>query len=73
MGQRDSFNKKTPAELVTRAQKREPLSARVKTDTKRILTRAAKEAKSSLSDLSAAILDDYAEWLDLQNKGKKND
>lgn len=71
MGQHESFTKKSPEELVTRAHKREPLSARVKTDTKKILTRAADEVGTSLSDLAAAILDDYAVWIASQKKGRK--
>lgn len=73
MAQRELFRKKSPQELVTRANKREPLSARVKSDTKKTLTKAAKTAGSSLSDLAAAILDDYADWLEIETKGKKND
>ena len=46
--------------------KREPLSTRVKTDTKKVLKVAAKEVKTSVSDFAAAVLDDYADWLDSQ-------
>jgi uncharacterized protein (DUF1778 family) len=63
--------KKSPEELVTRNHKREPLSARVKSDTKKTLEKAAKSAGTSLSDLAAAILDDYADWLSEQSKRKQ--
>jgi uncharacterized protein (DUF1778 family) len=71
MRQGKSKAMKTPEELVTRSQKREPLSARVKADTKGVLTKAAEKAGTSLSDLAAAILDDYAEWLVSTRKRKK--
>lgn len=63
--------KKAPEALVTRASSRVPLSARVKESTKETLTKSAEEIGTSLSDLAAAILDDYAEWLDSRKKGRK--
>lgn len=64
-------DRKTPEMLTTRA-KREPLSTRVKETTKEILDAAAEKADTSLSDLTAAILDDYAEWYERSgNKDKR--
>lgn len=54
--------RKQPKLLITKT-KRVPLSTRVKTNTKQTLMVAAKEAKTSVSDLTAAIVDDYCEWL----------
>ena len=45
--------------------KRAPLSTSVKLESKRTLQNAAKEAKTSISDLTASINDDYCEWLEL--------
>ena len=61
--------RKSPADLTLKS-KRTPLSTRVKSDTKRVLAQAAKTAKTTVSDLSAAILDDYAEWLKEQELTK---
>lgn len=63
--------KKAPEALVTRASSRVPLSARVKDSTKETLTKTAEKVGTSLSDLAAAILDDYAEWIEGQKKGRK--
>lgn len=51
---------------------RVPLSTRVLTSTKDILEKAAEENSLSLAELSANILDDYANWLNSENLKKKN-
>lgn len=53
--------KKTPEQLKVRGQK-VPLSTRVRTHTKEILENAANNSSTTLSDLVAAILEDYADW-----------
>jgi hypothetical protein len=55
--------KKSPEQLKVRGQK-VPLSTRVRAQTRESLEQAAKEADTTLSDLTAAILEDYAEWLE---------
>jgi uncharacterized protein (DUF1778 family) len=63
--------RKSP-EMLDIKSKREPLSTRVKESTKVLLETAADKAGTTLSDLTAAILDDYADWLaTLNNKKKK--
>lgn len=54
--------RKSPEHLTLKS-KKEPLSTRIKTQTKWTLKLAARYEKTSVSDLAAAILDDYAEWL----------
>jgi predicted HicB family RNase H-like nuclease len=68
MKRQNNDEKKVPENLVTRASTRVPLSARVKEETKEALAKAADGAGTSLSDLAAAILDDYAEWLMARKK-----
>ena len=58
----DRLDRKTPEELKSKF-KREALSTRVKHSTLQILKSEAKTAKTSLSDLAAGVLDEYAEWL----------
>ena len=62
-------DRKSPEMLAIKS-KREPLSTRVKSESKKLLKSAAKEAKTSVSDLTAAIIDDYCEWLELQQPKK---
>ena len=59
--------RKTPQELVSRTQKH-PLSTRVKVETYRALEHIAKEVETSLSDLSAGILEDYVRWYEEEKK-----
>ena len=63
---------KSPENLVKPRVERVPLSARVKSDTKEILLKAAGNVNTSLSDLAAAILDDYAEYLQRRKRGAAN-
>ena len=53
---------KSPEELVS-AEKRQPVSARIKEGSAKILKAEAKRLKVPVSSLFAAILDDYAEWV----------
>lgn len=66
---RSNVERKTPEELVSRTQKH-PLSTRVKVETYEALELIAKEVGTSLSDLSAGILDDYVHWYQSQPKGR---
>ncbi len=59
--------KKTPEQLKVRGQK-VPLSTRVREQTRKVLEQAAEESSTTLSDLTAAILEDYAEWLEGHQK-----
>lgn len=63
-------NYKTPDELVSDKEERQPLSTRVKAETKAILTKAAKEQNRKVGALASAILDDYATWLSQQKSRK---
>lgn len=63
----DRVDRKTPEELKSKF-KREALSTRVKLSTLQILKSEAKSAKTSLSDLAAGVLDEYAEWLSKKRK-----
>jgi hypothetical protein len=60
-------DRKSPEMLAIKS-KREPLSTRVKSESKKVLKSAAREAKTSVSDLTAAIIDDYCEWLETQKE-----
>ncbi len=59
--------KKTPEQLKVRGQK-VPLSTRVREQTRKSLEHAADESGTTLSDLASAILEDYADWLEGQEK-----
>lgn len=61
--------RKTPEELISKSQK-QPLSTRVKVETYKALEIIADEVGTSLSDLSAGILEDYIHWY--AEEGKKN-
>lgn len=63
--------RKIPEELKSKY-KREALSTRVKAETHQILEQQAKKIKTSLSDLSAGILDEYAEWLTARHTKQGN-
>lgn len=67
------IQRKVPKQLITKTQKH-PLSARVKVETYKALEKIADEVGTSLSDLSAGILDDYVHWYEEEGKktGKKN-
>lgn len=69
----NNVTRKTPEELVSKTQKH-PLSTRVRVETYDALEKIAEEVGTSLSDLSAGILDDYVKWFEEENKksGKKN-
>jgi thermostable 8-oxoguanine DNA glycosylase len=69
----NQVNRKTPDELISKT-KKQPLSARVKVETYEALEKIADEVGTSLSDLSAGILDDYVQWyLEQGNKvGKRH-
>ncbi len=45
-----------------------PLSTRILADTRKILEKAAKENGLSLAELTANVLDDYANWLGSEKK-----
>ena len=66
----NNVSRKTPEELVSKIQK-QPLSTRVKVETYEALELIAKEVGTSLSDLSAGILDDYVHWYEDERKKKK--
>jgi hypothetical protein len=66
----NNVTRKTPEELVSKTQK-QPLSTRVKVETYEALEHIAKEVGTSLSDLSAGILDDYVQWYEEEGKKKK--
>lgn len=63
-------NRKSPEELISKTQKH-PLSTRVKVETYQALEKIAVDLGTSLSDLSAGILDDYVLWY-LEEKKKKD-
>lgn len=65
------LDRKTPEELKSKIE-RVPLSTRVKEETRQILEKEAKKVKTSLSDLTAGILDEYADWLINKRKNKGN-
>jgi len=69
----NNVTRKTPEELISKTQK-QPLSTRVKVETYEALEQIAKDVGTSLSDLSAGILDDYVHWYEEEGKktGKKN-
>ena len=57
----NSVKRKTPEELVSKIQK-QPLSTRIKVETYKALEEIANNVGTSLSDLSAGILEDYVQW-----------
>lgn len=65
--------RKTPEELISKTQK-QPLSTRVRVETYKALEKIAEDIGTSLSDLSAGILEDYVQWYEVDGKkaGKKN-
>lgn len=54
---------KLPKDLV-KDEARQPISARVKTSTLRNMENEAKKLKIKTAALTAAILDDYSDWLE---------
>lgn len=65
------LDRKTPEELKSKFE-RVPLSTRVKEETRELLEKEAKKVGTSLSDLTAGILDEYVEWLISKRKNKGN-
>jgi len=61
--------KKSPDQLETKVIK-VPLSTRLRLQSRETLEKAATKAGTTLSDLTAAILEDYSQWLKTGN-GKK--
>ena len=47
---------------------REPISARIPTSLKQKLEKVAKENKLSLAELVSNVLEDYARWLEEEEK-----
>jgi hypothetical protein len=59
-----------PSEM-TKEDKRVPLSARVRVETKNTLLKVAKEQKLSIGLVVSNILDDYIAWLESENMRKR--
>jgi hypothetical protein len=59
-----------PSEM-TREDKRVPVSARIKKETRDLLVKAAKEQKLSIGLIVANILDDYVMWLESESKKRR--
>ena len=67
----NKVTRKTPNELVSKI-KKQPFSTRIKVETYKTLKQIAREVGTSLSDLSAGILDDYVHWYEEEKRaGKK--
>lgn len=58
-----------PGDMISRKD-RSPLSTRVAKDTKEALEKAAKEAKLTLAEFVANVLDDYVAWYKKEPKKK---
>lgn len=67
----NNVTRKTPEELISKTHK-QPLSTRVKVETYEALEQIAKDVGTSLSDLSAGILDDYVHWYEEEGKAKRS-
>ena len=69
----DHTRRRTPDELKSKTSK-QPLSTRVKTTTYEALEKISAKHKTSISDLSAGILEDYVQWYEEQyeENGIKN-
>ena len=65
----NNVKRKTPEELISKTQK-QPLSTRVRVETYKALEEIAEEIGTSLSDLSAGILEDYVQWCKEEGKIK---
>ncbi len=56
-----------PSEMQS-PESREPISARIPTSLKQKLEKVAKENKLSLAELVSNVLEDYARWLEEEEK-----
>ncbi|MBY0515371.1 MAG: hypothetical protein K2P81_00580 [Bacteriovoracaceae bacterium] len=68
----NSIKRKTPEELISKAKR--PLSSRIDVRAYKALEQIAKKLDTSLSDLSAGILEDYVHWYEQEGRepNKKN-
>jgi hypothetical protein len=69
---KELIKRKTPVELKTRLKKK-PLSTRIRASSLETLKKMSKNAKTTLSDLTAGIIEDYVEWYETEQKNNRKD